>query len=152
MLSLATLANILSYSDTLLLADSVTIETLGTAMPVLIETLRASVQKPQRLYAAAAIANASFHPRLVQVLNKIGGERTFNTSPDSEQFVFSQILNIMNYFLFDTALQLCRDVERQSMANLHIIGSKLSECAQTAVYRLSEKKEGDPKLGGVKYR
>jgi len=55
-------------------------------------------------------------------------------------------------FLTHTALQLCREVERQSLANLHIIGSKLSECAQTAVYRLSDRKEGDPKLGAVKYR
>lgn len=50
------------------------------------------------------------------------------------------------------ALQLCREVERQSLANLHIIGSKLSECAQTALYRLSDRKEGDSKLGTVKYR
>jgi hypothetical protein len=122
-------------------------------MPVLIETLRASAQKPQRLYAAAAIANASFHPRLVQVLNKIGGER--NLKHISEFGLIYYLSNIKYYvllFSFNTGLQLCRDVERQSMANLHIIGSKLSECAQTAVYRLSEKKEGDPKLGGVKYR
>jgi hypothetical protein len=31
------------------------------------------------------------------------------------------------------------------------LGSKLGECVQTAVYRLSDKKEGDPKLGAVKY-
>jgi hypothetical protein len=49
-------------------------------------------------------------------------------------------------------LQLCRDMERQSLANLHIIGSKLGECLQTAVYRLSDKREGDPKLGNAKYR
>ena len=49
-------------------------------------------------------------------------------------------------------MQLCRDMERQSLANLHIIGSKIGECVQTAVYRLSEKKEGDPKLGTMKYR
>lgn len=38
------------------------------------------------------------------------------------------------------------------MANLHILGSKLGECMQTAVHRLSEKKEGDPKFANAKYR
>lgn len=49
-------------------------------------------------------------------------------------------------------MQLCRDMERQSLANLHIVGSKLGECLQTALYRLSDKREGDPKLGNAKYR
>ncbi len=73
-LALATLANILSYSDTLLLADNPTIEALGVAMPKLVEILRTSQQKPQGLYAAAGIANASFHPRLAAILNQHGGE------------------------------------------------------------------------------
>lgn len=51
-----------------------------------------------------------------------------------------------------TGLQVCRDLERQSVANLHILGSKIGECMQTAVYRLSDRKEGDPKLGMCKYR
>ncbi len=51
-----------------------------------------------------------------------------------------------------SALQLCRDLERQSFANLHLLGSKVGECMQTAVYRLSERKEGDPKMGNAKYR
>lgn len=72
-LALATLSNILSYSDTLLLADITTVESLGKGMPALLDALKASSQKPQRLYAAAAIANASFHPRLVAVLNEHGG-------------------------------------------------------------------------------
>lgn len=120
-LSLATLSNILSFSDTLLLSDSTTIETLGTVMPTLVDILKTSQQTPHGLYAAAAIANASFHPRLAALLNQHGG------------------------------LQLCREVERQSLANLHIIGSKLSECVQTAVYRLSDRKEGDAKIGNAKY-
>lgn len=33
-----------------------------------------------------------------------------------------------------------------------MLGSKLGECMQTAVYRLSERKEGDAKMGAVKYR
>ena len=74
MLALATLANILSYSDTLLLGNDPTLETLGSGMGVLVETLKGSNQKPQRLYAAAAIANASFNPRLVGILNRHGGK------------------------------------------------------------------------------
>lgn len=51
-----------------------------------------------------------------------------------------------------TGLQLCREIERQSLANLHILGSKMGDCAQTAVYHLSERREGDAKRGLVKYR
>lgn len=61
-------------------------------------------------------------------------------------------MNLLLWFSLKLGLQLCRDVERQSTANLHILGSKLGECAQTAIYRLSDKKEGDPKMGNVKYR
>eukprot|EP01038_Epipyxis_sp_PR26KG_P011343 gene11343-15208_t len=120
-LALATLANILYFSDTLLLTDTLIIEILGKGMQSLIEVLRTSQQKPQKLYAAAAIANASFHPRLAALLNQHGG------------------------------LQVCREVERQSLANLHILGSKLGECVKTAIYRLSDRKEGDMKLGSTKY-
>ncbi len=98
------------------------IETLGSGMQLFVDILRTAQQKPQGLYAAACIANASFHPRLVAVLNQHG------------------------------ALQLCRDLERQSFANLHLLGSKVGECMQTAVYRLSERKEGEPKMGNAKYR
>jgi hypothetical protein len=73
-LALATLSNILSYSDTLLLSDIISIESLAKGVPVLLEALKSSHQKPQRLYAAAAIANASYHPRLVAVLNEHGGK------------------------------------------------------------------------------
>ncbi len=72
-LALATLSNVLSFADTLLLADTAMIETLGRAMPILVETLRTAQHKPQGLYAAACIANASFHPRLVALLNQKGG-------------------------------------------------------------------------------
>lgn len=120
-LALATLSNILSFCDTLLLSDMTMIETLGKGMQGFIEVLRVSNQKPQRIYAAACVANASFHPRLNSLLNQYGG------------------------------LQLCREIERQSLANLHILGSKLGECMQTAVYRLSDRKEGDSKMGQQKY-
>jgi len=121
-LSLATVANILAFSDTLLLSDNINIEALGVGMTPLMEGLRSSQQRPHRFYAAAAIANASAHPRLASILKQNGG------------------------------LQLVREIERQSLANLHILGSKMSDCAQTAIYRLSEGKEGDANMGTVKYR
>ncbi len=120
-LALATLANILTFSDTLLLTDSPNLEALSSGMPVILESLRISQQRPQRFYAAAAVANASSHPRLAGILKQNG------------------------------ALSLVREVERQSLANIHILGSKLGDCAQTAVYRLSDHKEGDVKMGMVKY-
>ena len=120
-LALGTLANMFFYSDTLLLSDASIVEVLGSAMLPLMEVLRTSQQRPHRFYAAAAIANASFHPRLAVILRQHGG------------------------------LQLCRDVERQSMANMHVLGSRLGDCVQTALYRLSEQKEGDPRLGSTKY-
>lgn len=47
-LALATLANILAFADTLLLADVATVDTLGTALPHLMLSLRTSQQRPQR--------------------------------------------------------------------------------------------------------
>jgi hypothetical protein len=73
-LALATLANILSYSDSLLLSNTVLLEVVGTGIPSLIETVRQSQkQRPQRFYAAAAIANSSSNPRLASILNQNGG-------------------------------------------------------------------------------
>jgi hypothetical protein len=68
------LSNILSFSDSLLLSDTTTIESLGVALPILIEILKTSQQKPHAIYAAACIANASFHPRLAAILNQSGGK------------------------------------------------------------------------------
>ena len=120
-LALATLANILVFCDTLLLADSLVIEALGKGVPVLLEAMRVSQQRPQRFYAAAAVANAAAHPRLAALLNASGG------------------------------LSLCREVETQSLANLHILGSKMGECAQAAIHRLSDKREGDGKFAAQKF-
>ena len=73
-LSLATMANILYFSDTLLLSDAVTIETIATGIPSVLEVLRSSqLQRAQRFYAAAAVANATAHPRLAEVLKMNGG-------------------------------------------------------------------------------
>lgn len=120
-LALATLANILSYSDTLLLTDTMAVEALGIGMVPIMECLRSSQQRPQRFYSAAAIANASAHPRLASILKQNGG------------------------------LQLVREIERQSLANLHILGSKMGECAQTAALRLGDRRDNDVKLSSVKY-
>lgn len=43
-------------------------------MPTVVEILKHCQNKPQGLYAAASIANASFHPRLAQLLNQNGGK------------------------------------------------------------------------------
>ena len=77
--------------------------------------------------------------------------------PVSPVYIFQCLANPYNFLPNSilnnvAALQLCREVERQSMLNLHVLGSKLGECVLTAVYRLSDKKEGDPKMGTVKYR
>ena len=120
-LALATLANILVFSDTFLLTDNAAVEELAKGMPIILEGLRNSQQRPQRFYAAACIANSSAHPRLAEVLKQNG------------------------------ALNVVKEIERQSLANLHILGSKLGDCSRTAVYRLSDHKEGDQKLGAAKY-
>jgi hypothetical protein len=93
-------------------------------MPVLIDIVRQShaKQRPHRFYAAAGIANASSHPRLASLLLQNGG------------FV------------------VCREVERQSLANLHILGSKMGDCARTSIYHLSERREGDARAGAMRYR
>lgn len=100
---MAILANIFSYSDTLLLTDTVLVETLGTALPAIMDSLRPYPQSssssssnehtsrhskynshdshtaastahgPQRFYAIAALANASAHPRLAEVIKLNGG-------------------------------------------------------------------------------
>lgn len=56
------------------------------------------------------------------------------------------------FYFSNVGLQLCREVERQSLANLHILGSRMGDCAQTAVYRLTDQKEGNVKIGNTKYR
>jgi hypothetical protein len=61
-------------ADSLLLADTVNIEALGLAIVPLIDTLKQTQRKPQRFYAAAALANASSHPRLASMINQQGGE------------------------------------------------------------------------------
>jgi len=74
-LALASLANIFSYSDTLLLTDTVAIEKLCHGLTsTILELLRNSQNRPQRFYAAAALANASAHPKLASALKQSGGK------------------------------------------------------------------------------
>jgi serine/threonine protein phosphatase PrpC len=42
--------------------------------------------------------------------------------------------------------------QHHSLATLHVGGSKLAECAQTALYRLTTNQEGDKNLAHKKYR
>lgn len=49
-LALATLANILAFSDTLLLADIAVVDSLATSLQALMLTLRTSQQRPQRFF------------------------------------------------------------------------------------------------------
>jgi hypothetical protein len=136
----ATLANIISYADTILLTDSTIIEALGAGVPTLMDSLRQSHHRPQRFYAAAAVANASSHPRLASLITQNGG--------------LSSHLAVTSYhsLMLIKGLQVCRELERQSLANLHVLGSKMGDCAKTAMFHLSEKREGDAKIGAMKYR
>lgn len=110
-IALCTLCNILYYSDNLLLPDLAVVDALCEAMPLLLHILRESHYRPKIFYAAAAVANASRHPRLASLLKDDGG------------------------------LQIMRELEAQSLANLHTMGSNLSECAQVSIYLLSDGKE-----------
>lgn len=44
----------------------------------LLETLKQTQRKPQRCYAAAALANAASHPRLASIINQNGGKQRIN--------------------------------------------------------------------------
>lgn len=44
-----------------------------------------------------------------------------------------------------------KQIEQQSFANLHIIGSKISDCAQTAIYRISNGADGGVSYSTTKY-
>ncbi len=121
-LALSTIANILSFSDTLLLQDARAIDSLRPAIPLLLEINRNAFERPQSFYSAAAIANAAAHPTLASCLKKEGG------------------------------MEVCRDLVSRAEQNLHILGSRISDCAQTALYILSEGVEGEAEKASEKYR
>lgn len=123
--------------DTLLLTDTAQLDILANALTGVMENVRPSAAGsrapssggpssvgtgPHKFYAIAALANAAAHPRLAEIIKLNGG------------------------------LQLARDMERQSMANLHILGSRVGDCAQAILYRLSDKREGDAKAAAMKFK
>ena len=57
-----------------------------------------------------------------------------------------QLVAILNQ---NGGLQLCRELERQ---HLNLFGSRMGDCAKTALYRLSQGKEGDATYATTKYR
>jgi hypothetical protein len=128
LLAIANISNILSYSDTLLLTDTVLVETIAASLPIIMDSLRSEstsmsstssrtkqsslsrdstgnssnrksigsssnsssggggganngrstihqqiVLGPQRFYTIAALANATAHPRLAEVIKVNGG-------------------------------------------------------------------------------
>jgi hypothetical protein len=93
-LALASLANILSFCDTLLLADTVTIESLGMSMVVLMDILKRAHHRSQRLYAMASISNACAHPRLQSILKSSGGSY-------SRLYLYVYLLYLVLLFLCD---------------------------------------------------
>ena len=121
-LALAVLANTLSFADSLLLTDTVAIETLGTALPHVLKVVSSSKDRPMRFYAAAAVANASCNPRLAELITAQDG------------------------------LAIVRDLEKQSVAQMHVLGSRMADCAQAALYRISLHKEGDRQFATSKFR
>lgn len=72
LLCLATLANLLSYADSVLLAKEDAIQTVGKAVPAVLE-LANSRDKAQRCYAVAAVANATAHPTLAGLITDARG-------------------------------------------------------------------------------
>ena len=44
-----------------------------------------------------------------------------------------------------------KEIEKQSLTSLHILGSKLDDCAKTAVHRLSDYKDGKNRVGTMKF-
>lgn len=123
-ISLATLANIFVYVDTaiLLSAEQGLIDDISNAMKILLDIIKKSNNSAQKFYATAAIANATAHPIFRNILKTNG------------------------------VLEQMKIIEKQSFANLHIIGSKISDCAQTIIYRVTNGSEGDINYSNTKYK
>jgi hypothetical protein len=119
LLALSTLANLLSYSDTLILANTTAVQQLAACQSALLE-LTKSQDKSTRVYAVAALANGTAHPIIAGQIARLGGNECL------------------------------REVESQNKANLSLGGTRVAECAETAVLRLSGSK--DPSLATRKYK
>jgi len=122
-LALATLANMLVWVDTavLLSAEQGLIDEISAGMGVLIEVIKTSPHSGHKFYSTAAVANATAHPIFRNILKNHG------------------------------ALDQMKIIEGHSFANLHIIGSKIGDCAQTSIHRLTNGTEGDPSYSTAKY-
>jgi hypothetical protein len=122
-LALATLANMMVWVDTavLLSAEQGLVDEISAAMGVLLDIVKTSTNSGQKFYATAAIANATAHPIFRNILKNNG------------------------------ALEQMKIIERASFANLHIIGSKIGDCAQTVIHRITSGAEGDASYSTSKY-
>lgn len=119
LLSTATLANLLSYADSLLLTKDQVVQEVATHTELILN-LAKSRDKAQRCYAVAALANATAHPTLAGRISGLDG------------------------------VKLLQEIERQNKANLSLGGTRVAECAETAVLRLTGCK--DPKVALRKYK
>mmetsp|Transcript_6725 Transcript_6725/g.8338 ORF Transcript_6725/g.8338 Transcript_6725/m.8338 type:complete len:338 (-) Transcript_6725:701-1714(-) len=119
LLCTATLANLLSYVDSILLTKDEFVACVSDSLPLILKMIQ-SREKAQRCYAVAAAANATCHPTLSGKITEIGG------------------------------LRLLKEVEKHNKANLNLGGTRVAECAETAVLRLEGCK--DPRVALRKYR
>ena len=118
-LALSTLANLLAYSDSLVLANKMVVQQLASCQHSLLD-LSKSQDKFTRVYAVAALANGTAHPVIAGKITELGGDESL------------------------------RIVESQNKANLSLGGTRVAECAETAVLRLNGSK--DPAIALRKYR
>lgn len=120
-LALSSLANLLAFSDSLLLQKDDVIKQISSIMQTLLELCK-SRDMSARCYATSALANASSHPVLAGRISDIGG------------------------------LEILKDIERTGKANLSIGGTRVAECAETAVMRLTGNKDAKIALRKYSYK
>lgn len=119
LLCTATVANLMSYADSLLLTQDDVVQEVSQRVGAILD-LAKSHDKAERCYAVAAVANATAHPTLAGRISDLGG------------------------------CELLRDIERDHKANLNLGGTRVAECAETAVLRLTGSR--DPKIALRKYK
>lgn len=107
LLSLATLANLLACCDSSPMLSKENMINEIQESMEFILELAKSRDKTKRCYAVAALANATSHPVLAGKINALNG------------------------------LVLLEDIEMKNKANLSLGGTRVAECAETAVLRLS---------------
>jgi len=106
LLASATLANVLALADSALLTRPEAVDPIDEALEDVLALAR-SRERVQRCYAVAAVANAAAHPQLCASIAKLGGRAVL------------------------------AEIERASrQPSLDMSGTKIAECAQTAIARL----------------